>query len=273
MLQRLLLDTGLITKPFRTEGDEFWGNIPPFSPGEAPAGTLYQQYNGTRGHLLTADDATPDVVALMTERLHAIECDTPLMLAKSPYNTVRIPWLKKVFPNACIVAMVRDPVANVFSLLKKFHPHDDRGAEPEEGWWGVKPPQWTSLRRTNIVEQCALQWLHVNTVLVDNLAHVDCLIPYAQLCDTPATFLGRIFDRMRVALDIESLVLPSIQCFDKEFAIGSRLRSKNRYWRERGRSLETPATETIEINALAHNDMDLIQRICEPAATRLRGEA
>ena len=72
--------------------------------------------------------------------------DTTLQLVlKNPYNTVRVPWLRALLPDAVIAGVVRRPLPNVFSLFKKHveNPHVHRG--PEEGWWGVKPAGWRGL--------------------------------------------------------------------------------------------------------------------------------
>src|SRR5688572_27383459 len=124
LLTRLLLETGVVEKPFRAEGDEFWGNTPPFAPVGSPAGVVYQRTGGERGHVMEASDATAEVVQTMRERFDALSVQAPIILNKSPYNTVRLPWLRAVFPESVIVAMVRAPAANVFSLCKKFHPHE-----------------------------------------------------------------------------------------------------------------------------------------------------
>jgi hypothetical protein len=72
--------------------------------------------------------------------------ETNIIANKNPYNAVRVPWLKCLFPESFIVAMVRQPVANVFSLTKRFVPQQ-RGLPPEEGWWGVKPAGWRAMVR------------------------------------------------------------------------------------------------------------------------------
>lgn len=261
LLARLLAETGLVDKPFRAEGDEFWGNTPPFAPTGFPAGEAYQKWGGERGHAMDAGDVTPDAVRTMRERYEALGSSSAIILNKNPYNTVRLPWLRAVFPESVIVAMIRAPAANTFSLCKKFHPHEQGGLPPEDGWWGVKPPKWCELRSDNIVEQCARQWAAVNSMLARDRAMADIILSYRELCARPGTCIAGILARAGAANPSDAREVAAITCFDEEFTRGSRLRSKNRYYREL-KSLATPATEPVEMEAFAATDLELIESIC-----------
>lgn len=265
LLARLLEETGLVEKRFRGEGDEFWGNTPPFSPTGFPAGAVYQQWGGERGHVMDANDATPDVIRTMRERFEGLITGgtpaPPIILNKNPYNTVRLPWLRAIFPEAVIVAMVRAPAANVFSLSKKFHPHEKGGLPPEDGWWGAKPPGWRAMREGSTLKQCARQWAAVNSILLRDRSHADFVFSYGSVCERPGDCIGTILSRAGVEADRIKIESPPITCFDDEFTRGSRLRSKNRYYREM-KSLATPGTETIELEPLRREDVAMIDSIC-----------
>lgn len=263
LLARLLAETGLADKPFRAEGDEFWGNTPPFAPMGFPAGEAYQRHRGERGHVMNAVDATTDVVAAMRARWEALRSTASIILNKNPYNTVRLPWLRAVFPEAVIVAMVRAPAANIFSLCKKYHPHEQGGLMPEEGWWGVKPPGWCELRSGNTIEQCARQWAAVNAILVRDRALTDVVLSYRELCERPGKCIVDVLRRAGAAVPPGMRDIAPITCFDDEFTRGSRLRSKNRYYREL-KSLATPALaqEPIEMEPFTRGDLAMIETIC-----------
>src|SRR5262245_18734144 len=72
LLARLIQDAAGFPRLFGPEGDDFWGNVPPFSPTAFPAGLLYQSHGGWRGHELCADEASADVRATMMARFRAL---------------------------------------------------------------------------------------------------------------------------------------------------------------------------------------------------------
>jgi hypothetical protein len=267
LLTRLLTQTGLVDKPFKAEGDDFWGNVPQFSPTAFPAGDRYQLYEGKRGHELGEEDATPEAKSVMQQRFEALETDHSIILNKSPYNTVRLPWVRELFPDSTIVAMVRQPVANVFSLYKKFIPHDKSGLPPEEGWWGVRPEQWREMVMPDKLLQCAYQWQAVNAKLAQDRAYSDLIISYQQLCSNPTHWIETILSiTSDKPITLESTIEP-LQCFDMEYQKGSRLRSKNRYWREL-KTLDIPDAEPIEIEPLTDDEVQKIDDICNPIAQK-----
>ncbi len=268
LLSRLLQQNGFVN-PFRTEGNDFWGNEPPFTPTGDPAGTAYQASGGESGHEIGAGSATPAVRERLETRLRALwpgdeDGASVRVLNKNPYNTVRVAWLRALFPRATIVATLRQPVANVFSLAKKFVPHSQSGLPPEDDWWGVKPPGWRSLRDPDKARQCARQWAAVNRCLAADLEHLDALVPYPELCAHPGRIVADIVDRV----DGPAVSVPEIEplrCFDDEFLRGSRLRSKNRYFAERG-GLDVPDDERLEFDAFDDDTVDAIQEIAADTA-------
>jgi hypothetical protein len=265
LLSRLLQETGQCEHPFKHEGDDFWGNVPAFAPTEAPAGVVYQRSGGDDGHEIRIEDATESVRSLLLDRLSRLPDSGRMAVNKNPYNSVRLPWLRRLFPAACIVGMIRHPVANVFSLVKKYVPHEGRGQPPEEGWWGVKPRGWRTMLSEDKVLQCARQWQAVNRRLLDDAACVDMLVGYHQLCETPREWVERI---LGVALGEPVTVTaeyPPIRCFDHEFAQGSRLQSKNRHYRSVG-TLEAPDDEAMEIGPFDDRQIEMIEDICGSTA-------
>lgn len=262
-LARLLAATGAVASPFRGEGDAWWGNEPPFSPTAFPAGSVYLRERGDAGHEIGAADATDAVRAHLLSGLPAGEA-LPV-LNKNPYNTVRLPWLRALFPDATIVAMVRRPVANVYSLAKKFVPHEGRGLEPEEGWWGVKPRGWRGLVGSDPLAQCARQWSAVNAVLARDRGAADLVVAYHRLCADPESVLRAVLSRCAGRPYTAPIDAAPIRCFDDEFARGSRARSKNRYFGE-SRSLATPADEPAEVAPLAEEDVHRIDAACAETA-------
>ena len=269
LLSRMLQQIDGVENPFKKEGDDFWGNKPPFVPSAFPAGEIYQRSGGALGHEIGADLATDAVREELLRRLASLEFRGPVILNKNPFNTVRVPWLRALFPQSYIVAVVRRPVPNVFSLTKKYVPHEKRGRAPVDGWWGVKPPGWMNMVGDDKVRQCALQWREVNTRLVRDRALIDEFVFYHELCEGPAGVVaGIVRGATHRDLDAEP-GFPQILCYDREYRRGSRLRSKNRYFRERG-GLTTPREEPMEIGPLNQEEIETIEEIC--AATWARME-
>lgn len=265
-LARLLQATGAVASPFRAEGDEWWGNVPPFAPEAFPAGEVYRRTGGADGHEIGAADATDAVRAHLLAALPRGE--TRPILNKNPYNVVRLRWLRALFPDATIVAMARRPVPNVYSLTKKFVPHEGRGQPPDgHGWWGVKPRGWRDLVGEDKAVQCARQWRAVNECLARDRDAVDLVLSYHRLCAEPAACLREVLTRATGRPYTAPIDAAPIRCFDDEFARGARARSKNRYFAET-RSLATPEDEDAEVPPLADADVRAIEATCADVERR-----
>lgn len=268
LLGRLVERSSAVARVDRGEGDAYWGNDPPFSPTASPAGVLYQRHGGERGHELDASDVTPAIAAELHGRLPAI--NAPLHFNKSPYNTVRLPWLRAIFPDAFIVAMVRRPIPNVYSLGKKFIPHEGRGRGPEDGWWGVKPAGWRSMRDPDPRVQCARQWRAVNARLVAHRGFLDEIVAYDALCRDPDGIVGGLLERaVGTPVDLGDPA-PPLHCADDEVEHGARLRSRNRTFRDHG-TLESapPDAASAELPPLDATDAALIADHCRDVAAAL----
>lgn len=272
VLRELLVQSGLVEHPFEGEGDAFWGNVPPFSPYKFPTGTIYQRSGGDMGHEISEDDATREIRDCLLERLEKLESKSSIIVNKNPFNVVRIPWLRKLFPDSFIVGIVRKPVPNVFSLMKRFTRCQGYRYEPEAGWWGVKPKKWQQLLNENKMIQCAQQWRAVNGKLLQYKDLLNLLVTYHDVCVSPLETVEKILslvDKKEIKL---SGKYPIIRCFDDEYKFGSRLLSKKRAT-DGSAVLDTSwlQQEKIEIQALQSTDVALIEEICEPVSRQIFG--
>ncbi len=268
LMLRLLTRLDGFSNPVRREGKEYWGDDPPFSPEAYPAGTLYQRAGGARGHELGADDATPEIAEHLRSGLADIAGDADALVLKNPYNTVRVPWLRAVFPDAQIVAVARRPLPNVFSLLKKHveNPHAVRA--PEEGWWGVKPAGWRELMSNDATETAARQWERVYGRLWADRELVDRIVPYHELTADPNGIIGEIAEGAtgeRPALDF-----PALEALDAEHESGGPLESANRVFK-RTESFEMEGAERGDemLDPLTAEQRATIERICGPLAAEM----
>lgn len=269
LLLRTLNQSTRIENPFKSEGNDFWGNEPPFTPCEFPAGVIYQRNKGETGHEIGEEDATAEVSKILNERLERLAARPAIIVNKNPYNTVRLPWLRKLFPDSIIIAMVRKPIPNIFSLYKKHIPHEDEGLAPEEGWWGVKPKRWRGLIHENKIIQCSRQWKAVNEKLWKDRAYLDMIVSYHKLCASPSEVINTILSAASGTEFKTNVELPSIRCFDLEYKKGSRLLSKNKYFVKSG-NLTVPEEEPVEIEPFKDEDIDIIENICGDTASMIK---
>jgi hypothetical protein len=266
LLRQLLAESGLVEHPFAEgEAQDFWGNVPPFTPRGFPAGRIYQRSGGEMGHEIGEQDATEEIKNCLQERLGNLQIKSSVIINKNPYNVVRIPWLRKLFPDSIIVGIVRKPVPNVFSLLKRFIHRQGYRYEPEEGWWGVKPRNWRQLIDNNKVIQCARQWKAINGKLLQDRDLLNLIVGYDQVCSSPLGTVEKILSLIE-GTDVKvSVDYPVLQCFDDEYQRGARLLSKKRS-PDGSAVLDSSwlQEEKIEIQALSEADIALIEEICAP---------
>ena len=260
LLLRLLVNhTSMAENPFDgIEGHAFWGNVPSHAPREFPAGTIYASHNGDAGHEISAAAADENVRRVLKERLASLPVSKPAIVNKSPYHSVRLPWLKAIFPGSFIVAIVRHAVPNIYSLMKKHLRQDERDRPwREDRWYGVKPRDWRSLISDDIQAQCASQWCAVMRKLWDDRAHIDLLVGYRQLCLNPTEVVQRILQEAcgREAGCTDNL--PCLRCFDDEYRRGAPLHSKNEINR-----LDSIAREQIELPLFSTDEVVRIEAQC-----------
>lgn len=268
LLLRLLAGTHAFRNPVRFEGKELWGDDPPFAPEAFPAGSFYQRHGGDSGHELSAADATPEVVEHLRSYLADAARPGKALVLKNPYNTVRAPWLRAALPEARIVAVVRRPLPNVFSLVKKHteNPHVHRG--PEEGWWGVKPAGWRDLVDDDKVIQSARQWDRVNAKLADDHELVDRVVAYHDLCAHPERIVGEL------AADatgrVPEMDFPPLSAQDDEYETGGPLESANKVYKRTG-GLDLARAERADerLDPFTPEQRDAVLDICGEAAARL----
>jgi Sulfotransferase family len=98
----------------------------------------------------------------------------PRLLDKTPENSLRIPFLRRVFPDATFVVLHREVRPNVSSILNGWHhggfvnlprlPGWDRGP-----WCFLLPPGWRALTKASLSDVAAVQWRAANEHVLDSL--------------------------------------------------------------------------------------------------------
>ena len=268
LLLRLLTMTSAFRNPVKFEGRDMWGDEPPFTPTAYPVGHIYQRDEGKFGHEIGAGDADPEIVDHVRRVLGAAGNATKGLVLKNPFNTGRVPWIRAMFPDAYIVAVVRRPLPNVFSLAKKHAPNPHVKQQAEEGWWGVKPAGWRELVQDDKLLQCAQQWDRVNAKLWRERDMIDRFVAYHDIAGSPTTVVG---DLAKATVGtVPTMNFPPITVLDDEYKAGGLLQSANLVFRKTGSldiNLATRATE--ELAPLTTEEQDAIMAICGPTADLL----
>lgn len=95
------------------------------------------------------------------------------MVEKTPENSFRVQLLKKAFPDAQFVYIVRDPRQSIASIytgwtksteFRRFRfPESFHLRDHESGWWSFGlVPGWEDLNGATVMEVCAQQWVLYN---------------------------------------------------------------------------------------------------------------
>ena len=93
---------------------------------------------------------------------------------KTPLNTLRVPLLASMFPDARFVFLIRRPEAVISSLMEGWKIWT--GVDEDEDWrfteWRehyVRPPGWQRWTDRPLQEICAFQWVRTNEIALADL--------------------------------------------------------------------------------------------------------
>jgi len=117
------------------------------------ANNVWQKFAGKEDESLGRDDATAAarnyLRTVLQNNLRIF--NKPRFVNKSPGNSVRIEFLKEIFPDAIFIHIIRDGRAAAYSIMRSRLEHS--GA-----YWSVKPPGWQDLLKLPLIDACAMQW-------------------------------------------------------------------------------------------------------------------
>lgn len=96
------------------------------------------------------------------------------LLEKTPKNSLRIPFLNAIFPDALFIFLWRDPRENLSSIIEAWrsgHWRTYSRLEGFEGPWSlVLPPGFSRMNGRPVQEIAAFQWTRVNETVLGDLA-------------------------------------------------------------------------------------------------------
>ncbi|MGB0133081.1 sulfotransferase [Dokdonella sp.] len=170
---------------------------------------------------LGVEVATPSVIAELRSRFDEALRDREgapasagrvRMLEKTPKNALRIPFLRKVFPEACFIYLYRDPREVLSSMIEAWNSGRFR-TYPNMPDWGGPPwslvlvPGWRELRGKPLHEIVAQQWAAATRILLDDLASVPAQqvssIRYDTFLSNPAGEIRRLSSECGLEWDVE----------------------------------------------------------------------
>ncbi|MEM8652560.1 MAG: sulfotransferase [Pseudomonadota bacterium] len=154
-------------------------------PGLAPQ---HRQFDSNR---LSTEDATPDVShALKNNYLHSLRdasgnrykqqnnsLSAFRFLEKTPKNALRIPFLKKIFPDARFIFLYRDGRQNVSSMMDAWKSGRFVTYPRLPGWtnlpWSLAlVPNWQNLIGLPLAAVAVEQWARINLMVIQDLAEM-----------------------------------------------------------------------------------------------------
>ncbi len=177
---------------------------------------------------LTADDhwSAADVTPKEAARLHArFEFHRRFegkerFINKHPPNSVRLDYIRTVFPDAVFIHIVRDgrPVAaSIVEFVERIPRFRDVPMPI------CRPPNWRELVRPNRAVEAALQWRALVSLILAKRSELGPAyheIRYEALCEDPRGILGAAFRFAGLRADDEVLA-----------RLPERLESQNCKWR------------------------------------------
>jgi hypothetical protein len=199
----LLFETLTQAQNVYTIGDESHGLIEGVQ-------VLHPSAGGFESNRLDARVAGSDVAAHLRGRFRAALIDRngtppsafPLrMLEKTPKNSLRIPFLTRVFPEAHFIYLHRDVRAVLASMIEAWTSGRFRTYPTLPGWSGppwslVLTPGWRELVGKPLHEIVAAQWQATTQVLLDDLAQLPPervhVARYDALLADPAAEIARL---------------------------------------------------------------------------------
>jgi hypothetical protein len=117
------------------------------------ANNIWQKFTGDDDEFLNRDDVTAAARKYLSKVLqnNLQLFNKPRFVNKCPGNSVRIEFLKEIFPDAIFIHIIRDGRAAAYSIMRSRLEHSG-------SYWSVKPPGWQALLKLPLIDACALQW-------------------------------------------------------------------------------------------------------------------
>ena len=176
---------------------------------------------GAQSNRLSEADVTPGVAdrikagfaSALRDRegdfLEIGDLDRIRLLDKLPKNSLRIPFLRTIFPDALFIYLYRDPWQSISSMMEAWksgkwvtYPKIIAAQKP---WSLLLPPGWKEMLNEPLASVCAQQWVAANEFIMKDLSDVDrdryTVVDYQQLSADPHQVISDICDFANIKFD------------------------------------------------------------------------
>ena len=158
------------------------------------ANNVWQKFTGNDHEALGRDDVTAAagkyLRTVVQNNLRIF--NKPRFVNKCPGNSVRIEFLKEIFPDAIFIHIIRDGRAVGYSIIRSRLEHS--GA-----YWSVKPPDWQDLLELPLVDACALQWKMTVKAILQSAKKLSrkqyMAVKYEDLVARPAEIFKQVAEK------------------------------------------------------------------------------
>jgi hypothetical protein len=187
---------------------------------------LSPESRGFESNRLLAADASPAIAETLRRRFYEALRDResrrpppgqPVrMLEKTPKNSLRVPFLMRVFPEARFIYLYRDPRQVLSSMIEAWTTGRFRTYPQLPGWTGAQwslllVPGWRELIGRPLHEIVAAQWNAATRLLLDDLETLPAerltITRYEVLLADPAAEIRRLCAATELDWDEPNLTL------------------------------------------------------------------
>ena len=158
------------------------------------ANNVWQKFTSNKDEFLDQGDVT----AAARKYFHRVVRNNlqifnkPRFVNKCPGNSVRIEFLKEVFPDAIFIHILRDGRAAAYSILRARQRHAGN-------YWSVRPPGWQNLLDLPMVEACGLQWKMIVETILQSAKKIPqeqfMQVRYEEFVARPAEILKKVAEK------------------------------------------------------------------------------
>ena len=125
------------------------------------------------------------------------------LIEKTPRNSIAIPFIRKVFPDAKFIFLNREAKQNIASIAEAWERGEKTGQFvtyrnlpdfDREAWCFLLPKLWRTMKGQSTIDIAAFQWLAANQSIIENLGDLSSenliSLSYQQLIENPSQALG-----------------------------------------------------------------------------------